>query len=223
MAEIKQESVCPVCISNKHKQQIYKNNGEIWRQCDTCDSVYLLNKDIFTPVQTIGGNNEQDRNTEEANNIRIERIRKAGANTLFDFGCGSGLLVEQAKKLGIKARGYDPLADNRVADKIDTSDDSMVLCCSMVEVIEHLELPRREIDNIVTKYEPDIFYVETSFADNLGNLSFSEYVSSSIGHYTIFSEKGCDQLFKQFGYELKSRINNNTRIYCNKKKVLPKL
>lgn len=76
------------------------------------------------------------------------RLRRAGVAAdarVLDYGCGRGLLVDELRRRGVDARGYDaydPTHGDRavLADRYD--------CVIAQDVIEHVESPRALLDEL---------------------------------------------------------------------------
>ena len=156
----------------------------------------------------LGGTKENERNISQ-NLTRIERVKqiKEGANVL-DFGCGNGLLVNDFKQSGINASGYDKFSTLYKKRPKKESFDIVL----MIEVIEHLTSPFKELDLIYKSLvKGGSVIVETSFTDWL--TLEDTYIEPSIGHSTIFSHKGLTKLMQSKGFIEGEHIDRNTRVY----------
>lgn len=187
-------------------------NGVTYRQhpngtltCGTLDQSHKL-----------GGTGEEDRNRVH-NPERLQRIRNLHPNPkVLDFGCGSGLLVEFLRSNGIKAEGFDRYLKNSTeylfnGDLAFSKGEYDIV--TMVEVIEHTSSPYLELQDIFHILKPGgILMVETSFTDWM-DLATDLYVNPSIGHSTIFSWRGLDEVMAEKGFEVYGHINQNVRVY----------
>lgn len=164
----------------------------------------------------VGGTGEGDRN-QDHNPERLARMKEFHPNPkVLDFGCGSGLLVEFLRRNGIKAEGYDKYLKT-CTDYLFNGDLAFSKghydIVTMVEVIEHTASPYLELEDIFHVLKPGgILMVETSFTDWMEPYT-DPYVNPSIGHSTIFSHKGLDELMITKGFEVYGHINRNVRVY----------
>jgi hypothetical protein len=160
----------------------------------------------------VGGGNEDTRNTDELNLVRMYRIQKISGKqqpTILDYGCGSGLMVTFMHDAGIDCDGYDPY-NGYYADVLSLKKDYDVIV--LTEVIEHLTVPFAELAEIKEFCHPGSkIMIETSFADWL--TEHDAYIEPKVGHCTIFSHAGLDHLMAQFGFIPDNHINRNVRIY----------
>jgi SAM-dependent methyltransferase len=164
----------------------------------------------------VGGTGEQDRNATH-NPTRLQRIKQFHPNPkVLDYGCGSGLFVEFLRKNGIKAEGFDKYLKSSNAylfngDLAFSKDEYDII--TMVEVMEHTASPYLELQNIFHILKPGgILMIETSFTDWM-DLETDTYINPRIGHSTIFSHRGLDELMAEKGFEFFQEINRNVRVY----------
>ena len=161
----------------------------------------------------VGGDKELERNADDINQTRLERIRKISGKdnpTILDYGCGSGLMVTFMDDAGIDCDGYDPY-NGYYADVLSLKKDYDVIV--LTEVIEHLTAPFAELAEIKEMcHKGSKVMIETSFTDWLTETD--EYINPEIGHCTIFSHAGLDHLMSQFGFTPDNHINRNVRIYA---------
>lgn len=164
----------------------------------------------------VGGTGEEDRNHVH-NPERLQRIKYLHPNPkVLDFGCGSGLLVEFLRRNGIKAEGFDKYLKNST-DYLFSGDLAFSKgeydIVTMIEVIEHTASPYLELQDIFHILKPGgILMVETSFTDWM-ELYTDPYVNPTIGHSTIFSHQGLDEVMQAKGFEIYGHINRNVRVY----------
>lgn len=179
----------------------------------------------------LGGSGEEVRN-QEHNPERLRRIRQFHPNPkVLDFGCGSGMLVHFLRTNGIEAYGYDKyamgvhrespsievMAKHRMQDFVScdkallTPDTFDVI--TMIEVIEHTSAPYEELGAILASLKPGgVLMIETSFTDWMDH-NTDAYINPSIGHSTIFSHQGLDEIMLEKGFEVFGHINRNVRVY----------
>lgn len=174
----------------------------------TCGALDQSNK--------VGGTGEETRN-QVHNPTRLQRIKDLHPNPkVLDFGCGSGLLVEFLRHNGIKAEGYDRYLKNST-DYLFNGDLAFSKgeydIVTLVEVIEHTTSPYLELQDIFHILKPGGFLmVETSFTDWM-DLWRDPYIDPTIGHSTIFSHRGLDEVMMEKGFEIYGHINQNVRVY----------
>lgn len=171
----------------------------------------------------VGGSGEEVRN-QEHNPTRLQRIKEFHPNPkVLDFGCGSGLFMDYLQMNGVVAVGYDKYGMARGTNA--EFPDDMFDVVTMIEVIEHLSAPYDELEAILACLKPGgILMVETSFTDWM-DLQTDPYINPAIGHTTIFSWKGLDDLMVEKGFEIGVHINNNVRVFKKpgEKKFEPKI
>jgi cyclopropane fatty-acyl-phospholipid synthase-like methyltransferase len=187
----------------KHKSLGLKNGTEYFQDDNGIIFCDPLNQD-----QMVGGGCEQVRN-EMQNYLRLDRVfrLKDNANVL-DFGCGNGLLIRDMKAVGIKCTGYDKF--NPKFKKLPKKETFDIVI--MVEVIEHLNEPFKELDMIYQSLvKGGVVMIETSFSDWL-TLEDS-YIEPTIGHSTIFSHRGLTELMASKGFTEGGHFDRNVRIY----------
>lgn len=201
---------CVVCGSPT-KFIFYKKEHD-YVQCSNCETVFVPGG--LDQSNMVGGGFEYERNTLQ-NKLRIDRFLPLVGyyGGILDYGCGNGMLVDDLKKEGISADGYDKF--NPKFPKIQGKKYGLV---SMVEIIEHTFYPFKELDEIYgLLLSGGIVYIETSFTGvaKEENIPLDEffYINSDVGHCTIFSHIGLDMLMELKGFNVLPHINRNVRIY----------
>lgn len=164
----------------------------------------------------VGGSGEEDRN-QVHNPERLHRILEFHPKPkVLDFGCGSGLFVEFMREHGIEAEGFDKYLSKSTnllfnGDLAFSQGEYDVI--TMIEVIEHLNTPYIELQTILSCLKPGgILMVETSFTDWM-DLQTDPYINPALGHSTIFSHQGLDELMSEMGFRVYGHINRNVRVY----------
>lgn len=162
----------------------------------------------------VGGTNEDIRNSQH-NPERLKRIKQLNSNPkVLDYGCGNGLLVKYLRQNDIWVDGYDPFNNIYSSPLPDSAYDIVTL----IEVIEHTAEPYSEVDDIFRILRPGgILMIETSFSDFLEE--GDPYLNPAIGHSSIFSYKGLDELMLSRGFEFGVKINRNTLLYRKPVKI----
>jgi hypothetical protein len=156
----------------------------------------------------VGGTGEAIRNSVH-NPTRLERIRSFNPKAkVLDYGCGSGMMVNYLSERGVDATGFDKYSNQY--DKVPEKEVYDVV--TMIEVIEHTCAPFSEIDDIYNSLKKGgTLMIETSFTDWMN--SRDVYINPSIGHCTIFSHLGLDELMVSKGFTVGQHFNRNVRIY----------
>jgi len=204
------------CIAcNNTAIAIFKKSGVEYFQCGFCESVFSA------PVPNdnmVGGGMELERN--QLQNIdRIKRFYKLrpdiiDGNSVLDWGCGHGMLVEDLKKQGIDADGYDLYNPEFNTLKIGKK----YAIISLVETFEHMGDPFGDLDRMKLFLMGDgIVYIETGFVeipiqDKIELIDYF-YIDPTVGHSTILSHLGLDILMLRKGFRPLKHINRTVRVY----------
>jgi len=193
---------CPLCSTSNDPVKL--KAGVPYHVCAFCRTIYTGQ---LAQANMVGGSAMFERNLQ--NSARVETIQALGCQSLLDFGCGRGLLVETARAAGMRAQGYD-----RYALEYNCLPPERFDCVSMVEVVEHLYQPFSEFDLVRTALKTGGFvYIETSFADFV--TVEDGYVDPLLGHAIIFSFAALDDLMARKNLALYAVVNRNVRIYQN--------
>lgn len=215
-APVIERQKCPVC-NNISTIRLTKGFVKYF-QCHSCETLFcgdLPNDNM------VGGGCEEERNVQQ-NGERIERLdqllggKRKGLNVL-DFGCGSGMLVDDLNKAGYAATGFDVY--NPLFSKLPPK--NFFHACTMIEVVEHLSTPYIELELICRSLLPGgILMVETSFTDvaKEENIPLEDffYIAPEAGHSTIFSHHGLDVLMCLKGFKPYEHFNRHSRIYLKR-------
>lgn len=164
----------------------------------------------------VGGTGEQSRN-DEHNPERLARILSFHTKPkVLDYGCGNGMLVDYLRSSGVNAEGYDKHLKKSTkylfnGDLSFSKGEYDVV--TMIEVVEHTAAPYLELEMAFWVLKPGgTLMIETSFT-NWMDLDTESYINPRIGHSTIFSHAGLDELMKEKGFEVYGHINRNVRVY----------
>ena len=138
---------------------------------------------------------------------RMARLNAACVDSVLDYGCGGGHLVQVLREHGIDAVGYD-----KFSEQYGQKPSRKFSAVCLVEVVEHLCAPFDELKEVYGMLQDGgMVYIETSFSNWVGN--GHPYANPTIGHNTIFSHIGLDFLMLKMGFRVGDHIDSNTRIY----------
>jgi 2-polyprenyl-3-methyl-5-hydroxy-6-metoxy-1,4-benzoquinol methylase len=149
-----------------------------------------------------------------------EWLRRTPA-TLFDFGCGDGLLLEMAAAAGIQCVGYDVSEDLRelVAERLGatalvghdwaTLPEASFDVVALINVIEHLEAPLDTLCALRRLLSPGGLLLV--HAPNFGGLAArlrgaSWHQVEPFGHLTYFTAATLGMMLGQAGFEFAGRF-----------------
>lgn len=205
---------CSIC-NNPTPFRLRKGNTDYF-QCESCKTLF---SEPLNQEGLVGGGNHDQRN-EIQNPIRLDRVSTMTENmkredvNVLDFGCGFAVLVNDLKKAGYNAAGYDAYNP----DFLRLPEHNKFHVCMMVEVIEHTTANFIELDVINRSLvDGGILYVESGFVntaqeDNIPLEDFF-YIDPAAGHSTVFSHHGMDILMMSKGYYPKRHFCRNSRLY----------
>ncbi|MDE2030253.1 MAG: methyltransferase domain-containing protein [Alphaproteobacteria bacterium] len=199
---------CPVCAAASPVPSAVKSGVPYWR-CPECEAVFAGNLD---PAIIMTHNDAPETRADaEAQKTRLRRLDQhfgKRPERVLDFGCGRGDYVAFLKGQGIDAVGVDQDTETQLSDFAPKSFDAI----NMVEVIEHLPNPYDILQKLADLLTPGgIIYIESSFADFIGNPVTSSYVDPAIGHCCIHSRRSMAYLGWKLRVDL-AWINNNVAV-----------
>ncbi|MDE2029682.1 MAG: methyltransferase domain-containing protein [Alphaproteobacteria bacterium] len=196
---------CPVCGNASFTPSAFKH-GVQYYSCPGCSALFSGRLD-GTDTAIPDGTAEARANI-ELQKTRLKRIAEhlgRRPETILDFGCGRGDFVAFLNERGVKASGIDKHTALQSPGLAPQSLDAV----AMVEVIAHLDDPNAVMARLADCLKPGgIIYIESSFADFLGNPARSDYVDPRIGHCCIPSQKSIHHLAEKFKMR-EIWINNN--------------
>ena len=152
---------CPVC-RNPRLIRIPSPAGHRWSGCTRCDTWLFASKEnaeaypldyYGRPAAKFSGWTQSLRrqfHRERARLVRRELSRKNGR--VYDVGCGDGLFLEEASRLGLRVAGFEPepiprgqaqrrlgrILDQKLFASLKSEKASAITCW---QVIEHLDDP----------------------------------------------------------------------------------
>lgn len=206
------------CIACGCSSEHSFTKGEIpYFRCPSCNSYFVPFG--LEQEDKVGGGMEFQRNAQQ-NSQRLSRILTLAGDkpAILDFGCGHGLFVSALIMVGHNAVGYDKF--NPTFNVFPQGDNQFDIC-TMVEVIEHLTHPWQEISDIHRILKTGgVLYIESSFSDLMGStpedVKNTVYVEPTVGHCSILSHKGLNQICIDRGFLVGDPIDGNTRIFRKK-------
>ena len=199
---------CPCCkkIANK----CFKKHNYQYYECTSCKTIFV--PEGINQEGLVGGKFEIERNEKE-NDERIGRgcFFGGAAGRYLDFGCGHGLLVNDLISKGIRADGYDKYNPEYSIMPFGKKYNLIY----MIETIEHLYSPYSELDMIFYLLADNgCVYIESSYIDTLEQpFDDNFYINPEVGHSSIFSHKGLDNLMISKGFMVILPVNGNVRMY----------
>lgn len=173
------------------------------------DQFGTLHSKSIDQTDMVGGEKQEERNSEELNATRLERIKAITPSNRYvlDYGCGLGQFLSYLRQKGVKSNGYDPYNP-----EFDFLYNVKYDCVTMIEVVEHLSYPFPELSGVhLLLKEGGKVMIETSFADWL--TKDDAYIDPKVGHCTIWSHAGLDHFMQLAGFKVGKHINQNVRIY----------
>lgn len=210
-----ENQTCIIC--NNDSPFLFRKETSDYFQCNNCLTVFC---EALNQEGMIGGEFEEERNDKE-NYLRVDRVDeitkgyKQEEIHILDFGCGSGLFIDDLKNAGYQnVDGYD--AYNEKFWRLPEKNKYMVV--SMTEVIEHMATPFLELGVIFRALKPGgAVLIETSFVDVAVDegipLKDFFYIAPQSGHSTIFSHHSLDLLMAIKGFIPRNHFNRHVRLY----------
>lgn len=209
---------CPICLNEPNR--FFRKGNTLYSQCASCKTVFC---DALDQENKVGGKFEAERNQKE-NYLRVQRVREMYDGKpnedlmILDWGCGSGLLIEDLKKAGFpNVDGFDPYTEKY--SRLPQSNKYHLITC--IECIEHTSPNYLELDVMRRCLLPDgCIMIETGFtniADRDGiDIEDYFYLSPEDGHSTIFSHHSIDVLMCLKGFNPRQHFNDHVRIYMKR-------
>ncbi|MGA1869595.1 MAG: class I SAM-dependent methyltransferase [bacterium] len=215
----KSRETCNVCESPGHftesseKEHVRSNltkfsneKFEMWR-CNSCGSLHSKNfvdldhyyKDY--PFQT----SQKSVVTKLLYKKFAKQIESYGItkkHKILDYGCGSGALAKELKKLGYNVKAFDKYTP-RLNDQqlLEQKYDFIIL----QDVIEHVEEPKKLLDELYSFLNPGgKLFIGTPNAEKLNLKNQEKYIHAlhQPYHLHILSKKSLISLVKKCGFKL---------------------
>jgi len=241
---------CNFCGDDDYKIKYVKDGYNIV-QCNKCGLVYvnprltqeaiirLYDKDYFLGEgfdKSVQYKNEFEELSEkidlsdwDASTIKEFLQTKEQTPKLLDIGCGMGLFLWKAKKVGFDVEGIElsPFAAEFVRSKGITVRDKSIYeetlpenhydAISMKEVIEHLPDPKAALRNIYNSLKPGgVLFMTTGNYDcperKLRGKDWFYFMPE--GHIYVFSNKTMTNYLKEIGFS-KIMVTNQGDLLMN--------
>ena len=241
---------CNFCGADDYKVKYIKEGYNIV-QCNKCGFVYvnprltqeainkLYDKDYFLGEgfdKSVQYKNEfeelsdkDDLSDWDASTIKKLLQTDEQTSKLLDIGCGMGLFLLKAKKIGFEVEGIElsPFAAEFVRSKGITVRDKSIYeeklpenyydAISMKEVIEHLPDPKVALQNIYDSLKPGgvLFMTTGNYACPERKLRGKDwFYFMPKGHIYIFSNKTMKNYLKEIGFS-KIMVTNQGDLLMN--------
>ena len=159
----------------------------------------------------------------------IKLLRRFGARSVLDLGCGDGVFTGVLASQGFEVQGCDasssgirvaqnsfpgiPFFRHNLSEMLPKSQSSRYDAVVSLEVIEHLLLPRTLLGNALHALRPGgVFILSTPFHGYWKNLAMAianKYDDHwhpllDFGHVKFFSKRTLLQLMAESGFEMKA-------------------
>lgn len=181
---------CRVCEGPL--QTGFVRDGFPYHKCTVCECI--MTDEIPGAAMQTQNEDPEGRNAIPHNLERWKRLHfysNGNVDKVLDFGCGTGAFLKMIKPFVVEAIGIDRLTKTQLADVAAESIDAAV----MVEVLEHLNEPRKIIAELCQKLKPaGILYIETGTVESMKCPETDSYINPRIGHSTIYSLPGLIKL-----------------------------
>jgi 2-polyprenyl-3-methyl-5-hydroxy-6-metoxy-1,4-benzoquinol methylase len=170
---------CPLCACDKYRESafssVYQEIEFRYVQCLHCASLYCspmpdpgMLQQMYGPgyesafSDSVNGNVEDPKEPHKC----IEWLRSRGTGTFLDYGCGAGVLLEEAAKVGWRPVGVE--LDSQVARRVEERTGFCVLTASAADssarhmadilhlgdVLEHLTEMENQLPKILRLIKP---------------------------------------------------------------------
>jgi SAM-dependent methyltransferase len=170
---------CPLCACDEYRKSVfscvYQEIAFRYIECVRCESLYCspmpepgMLQQIYGPGYKSAFSEGADGNVEDPKepDTCIEWLRNRGTGTFLDYGCGAGVLLEEAAKVGWRpvgveldstvARGVEGRTGFRVltAEAADSSDGHIADVLHLGDVLEHLTEMENQLPRILRLIKP---------------------------------------------------------------------
>lgn len=208
---------CPICNG---KLGVIRN-FDLYSQCIKCKS--LSTKFVYSEseIRDYYSSYVTDEVEEFSSEIRARVSQKIlelslinNAKSMYDFGFGSGIFLQEASRLGLKCYGYeysDGLVEKGTnlgatienSEQLHSEKSPRVDIFLVIETLEHLVQPRTVMQIAHNRLnEGGILYMTTPNARSLNRrlLRGSWSIFNPPEHITLFSAEGVLVLLQEIGF-----------------------
>lgn len=142
----------------------------------------------------------------------VSRIITPFSGKILDYGGGYGLLVRLLRDVGIDSYWNDLYTKNLLAKGFEKRNEHYKAVMSF-EVFEHLENPKKELDDIFTVLKPDIFITSTlSYGNKVPDRNWWYYSFETGQHISFYNEVTFKKIAELYGYHYFS-VDNTFHIF----------
>ncbi|EOQ98194.1 methyltransferase domain protein [Leptospira wolbachii serovar Codice str. CDC] len=144
-----------------------------------------------------------------------KKFRKYNLNIL-DFGGGYGLLVRMLRDVGFNAEWRDLFTKNLFARGFESKSKNYD-CILSFEVLEHLENPLFELDNIFLGFRPNLFVFSTLlYGEEVPDKNWWYFSPETGQHIGFYNERTLRFIADKYGYFYIS-IDSGFHVFSKKK------
>jgi SAM-dependent methyltransferase len=226
---------CPLCASDKYQKSafscVYHEIEFRYVECVRCESLYCnpmpdaeMLQQMYGPGYESAFSDGADGNVDDPKEPHkcIEWLRNRGTGTFLDYGCGAGVLLEEAAKIrwrpiGVEldsavARGVEERTGFTVltASAADSSDGHIADILHLGDVLEHLTEMENQLPMILRLIKPGgLLLAQGPLEGNFNLFAASCGLSRRLRpwhrtemapyHVLMATSKGQRLLFQRFG------------------------
>lgn len=182
-------NICPHCNCHFSTNQRDWSDNEFSNKCYN-STYHLYDGDINNP----NGN----RPTFHYSMLKLMIQDKS--ESVLDWGCGKGFVVNRLKAEGYNITGYDPFYQSKVIEPLSDNSFDVITC---FEVLEHAYdcLPLFRKFNQLLKQDGFI-YASTDLTDYMPDVKNNYYTCPRVGHVLLHSKRSLQYIADLCGFRL---------------------